>query len=112
MIEAGYSPSVRLFEAAACGTPIISDEWPGLSTILVPGREVLLAKSSREVLVYLRELADEERQAISSRARRRILGSHTAAHRAAELEGYVAEVRNARSGVTAAGSEPAAARPA
>ncbi len=43
MIRAGYSPSVRLFEAAACGTPIISDVWDGLETIFVPGREIVLA---------------------------------------------------------------------
>ncbi len=94
MIEAGYSPSVRLFEAAACGTPIISDDWPGLSTILAPAREVLLARTAGDVLAHLRELPDEERAAIAARARGRVLASHTSAHRAAELEQYVAEVRN------------------
>ncbi len=34
MIAAGWSPSVRLFEAAACGTPIISDAWAGLESLL------------------------------------------------------------------------------
>src|SRR5581483_548045 len=39
MVRAGYSPSVRLFEAAACGVPIISDYWQGLETFFQPGEE-------------------------------------------------------------------------
>lgn len=91
MVQAGYSPSVRLFEASACGTPIISDDWPGLGTVLVPGREVLIASRPETVLEYLRDLPEEERALIGARARARVLESHTAIHRAAELEGYVAE---------------------
>jgi spore maturation protein CgeB len=91
-IEAGHSPSVRLFEAAACGTPIITDEWRGLSTIFSPGHEVLIARSARDVIGYLCDLSDDERTAIGERARRRVLQSHTSAHRAIELERYVAEV--------------------
>ena len=49
MVQAGYSPSVRLFEAAACGTPIISDAWPGLETIFGPRPEILIARSTEEV---------------------------------------------------------------
>jgi spore maturation protein CgeB len=89
MIAAGYSPSVRLFEAAACGTPIVSDAWDGIDEVLTPGREVLLARSAADVLAYVRDLPDEERLAIGARARARILAEHTAAHRAEELEGYV-----------------------
>jgi spore maturation protein CgeB len=92
MIDAGYSPSVRLFEAAACGTPIITDEWRGLSTIFSPGHEVLIARHARDVMLYLHDLPDSERVAIGERARRRVLQSHTSAHRALELERYVAEV--------------------
>ena len=44
MVRAGWSPSVRLFEAAACGTPIISDRWDGLDAIFAPGRDILLAR--------------------------------------------------------------------
>jgi spore maturation protein CgeB len=89
MIAAGYSPSVRLFEAAACGTPIVSDAWDGIDEVLTPGREVLLARSAADVLAYVRDLPDEERLAIGARARARILAEHTAAHRAEELEGHV-----------------------
>jgi spore maturation protein CgeB len=88
MIQAGWSPSVRIFEAAACGTPIISDRWDGIESLLVPGEEIFLADSPGEVLRLLRELPEEERRAVGERARRRILSEHTAAHRAAELEGY------------------------
>jgi spore maturation protein CgeB len=89
MIAAGFSPSVRLFEAAACGTPIVSDAWDGIDEVLTPGREVLLARSAADVLGYVRDLPDEERLAIGARARARILAEHTSAHRAEELEGYV-----------------------
>src|SRR4051812_23169013 len=83
MIAAGWSPSVRLFEAAACGTPIISDCWDGLATLLEPGREIFLASSAAEVLRLLRGLPESERRAVGRRARARILAEHTAAHRAA-----------------------------
>ncbi|HKO57496.1 MAG TPA: glycosyltransferase [Thermoanaerobaculia bacterium] len=91
MIRAGWSPSVRLFEAAACAVPIISDWWDGLDTLFTPGREILIARSSEEVLRLLSEVDDEERAAIGERARERVLREHTAAHRAQELESYVAE---------------------
>ena len=86
MIEAGWAPSVRLFEAAACGVPIISDDWPGLDELLEPGREILIARKSADVLRYLCEMAPAERSHIARTARQRVLAGHTAAHRAAELE--------------------------
>jgi spore maturation protein CgeB len=98
MIRAGWSPSVRLFEAAACGTPIISDRWPGLESLLVPHQEILLVDRTVEVLDILQRYGEDERLRIAERARRRILAQHTAAHRAAELEGYALELL---SGVTA-----------
>jgi spore maturation protein CgeB len=89
MIAAGYSPSVRLFEAAACATPIISDMWEGLDSIFTPGQDILLARRPADVLGILRELPEEERRAIGERAARRVLHEHTAAHRAEELVAYV-----------------------
>ena len=91
MVAAGYSPSVRLFEAAACGTPIISDNWEGLDSFLVPGREILLAESPSDVLEILIGMDESERVAVGRRARERVLGAHTSAHRARELESYVGE---------------------
>jgi spore maturation protein CgeB len=92
MIRAGYSPSVRLFEAAACATPIISDWWEGLDTFFKPGEEILIARSASDTLRYLRELTEDERQAIGTRGRARVLDGHTAAHRAIELETYAREL--------------------
>ncbi|HEX7706739.1 MAG TPA: glycosyltransferase [Thermoanaerobaculia bacterium] len=91
MIRAGWSPSVRLFEAAACGVPIISDWWPGLDDFLEPGREILIAHDSGEVVHYLSSIDDRERKRIGLQARERVLAHHTAMHRAIELERYVEE---------------------
>jgi spore maturation protein CgeB len=96
MIRAGYSPSVRLFEAAACGTPIISDYWDGLDTVFEIGREILVARSPEESLRFLRETPEDERQRIGERARRRVLAEHTAAHRAEELETALVQAMDAR----------------
>jgi spore maturation protein CgeB len=93
MVAAGYSPSVRLFEAAACATPVISDEWPGLETFFVPGEEILIVRTTDDVLDAARNLSDAERRAIGTAARERVLSEHTAAHRALELEQYVAELQ-------------------
>ena len=78
MIRMGYSPSVRLFEAAASGVPIISDWWPGLTTIFTPGREILIARDGEDVLRYLREMPETERAELAERARRHVLANHTA----------------------------------
>ncbi|MGY0788049.1 CgeB family protein [Azospirillum argentinense] len=86
MIRAGHSPSVRLFEAAACAIPIISDCWDGLDALLEPNREIILAHTSEDVLHALHQLDENTRQAMGARARRRILKHHTAAHRAETLE--------------------------
>ena len=91
MRQAGHSPSVRLFEAAACGVPIISDFWPGLGELFSIGEEILIAKSPEDTLRFLRDLPETERRAIGARARQRVLSAHTAAHRAIELEAYLQE---------------------
>ena len=91
MVRAGFSPSVRLFEAAACGTPIISDWWPGLDSYFAPQREILPAASSRDVLGYLQNMPESDRQALGRSARRRVLAEHTSDRRAEELEGYFGE---------------------
>jgi spore maturation protein CgeB len=93
MIEAGYSPSVRLFEAAACGVPIISDYWNGLGSLLEDGTEILVARNSADVQEYL-NMNEEQRLLISEKARNKILQSHTAKARAAELVSYVSGIRD------------------
>jgi spore maturation protein CgeB len=97
MRRAGYAPSVRLFEAAACATPVISDEWEGIDTFFIPGEEILISQTSRDTLTYLRELSETQRRAIGERARARMLAEHTAAHRAETLESYIFEARQCRS---------------
>jgi spore maturation protein CgeB len=92
MILAGWSPSVRLFEAAACGVPIISDAWHGLEELLTPGREILIARDPADVVRYLREIGAQERMAIATAARARVLSAHTAADRASEFEREVLAV--------------------
>ena len=91
MIEAGYSPSVRLFEAGACGVPIISDLWDGLDTLLEPGREIVLARTAEDVLDTLLHGSEDTRLAMGQALRARVLGEHTAEHRAAELETHLCE---------------------
>ncbi|KAA0123422.1 glycosyltransferase [Methylobacterium sp. P1-11] len=93
MVRAGWSPSVRLFEAGACGTPVISDRWDGLDTLLVPEREILLPGGSDEVLAILRGRAEADRRSLGAAARAAILARHTAAARAEELERFLGEAR-------------------
>ena len=91
MIAAGYSPSVRLFEAAACGTPIIRDHWEGLDTFFEIGTEILVARSALDCLRFLDEISEEERRRIGERARHKILNHHTSHHRALALEQFVSQ---------------------
>ncbi len=95
MVRAGWSPSVRLFEAAACGVPIVSDWWEGLDTFFEPAREILIAHDADDVERHLRDLGERDRLAIGARARARVLAEHTADRRAAELELLVSGVARA-----------------
>lgn len=92
MVAVGFSPSVRLFEAAACGTAILSDAWPGLDHFLTPGEEILLPHDEYEVASILRQMPNSEAERIGCAARERILEQHTAAHRALEFESIVEAV--------------------
>jgi spore maturation protein CgeB len=91
MRELGFSPSVRLFEAAACGTPLISDRWPGIETLFDPTSEILLVSEGSEVRQILEHLPEDRRLSIADKARRRILAEHTPDHRARQLEAYYVE---------------------
>lgn len=90
MVAAGYSPSVRLFEAAACGAPLLSDNWLGLDEFLAPGEEILIPVDEYEVASILRHFPERDRKLLAARARERILSCHTAEHRAAQFEAIVA----------------------
>lgn len=93
MIRAGWSPSVRLFEAGACGTPVLSDRWEGLDTLLLPEREILLPDGPGDVLAILRGRSEAERRRLGMAARAAILARHTAAARAEELERFLVEAQ-------------------
>lgn len=97
MSEWGYSPSVRLFEAAACGCAIVSDVWPGLGTILEIGKEVLVARTRAEIISLLEGADEREIREIGNRARERVLAEHTSTCRAEEFEKYVLSAASSRS---------------
>jgi spore maturation protein CgeB len=84
MAEMGYCPSGRLFEAAACATPVLSDSWNGLQEFFEPGREILVASSASDELEFL-SLNPEELRSIGCAARERVLAEHTADHRSQQL---------------------------
>jgi spore maturation protein CgeB len=96
MRAAGFSPSVRLFEAAAFGVPIISDKWRGLETVFTPGREILVVEGSRELVQLLSQLPEDRRREIATAAHQRLLRSHAPQHRARQLETYYEEAIAAR----------------
>jgi spore maturation protein CgeB len=85
MAEMGWCPSGRLFEAAACGTPILSDSWEGLDAFFEPGREILVARTTADAVAAL-DLSDAELRRIAEAARERTLAEHSSDHRARELE--------------------------
>lgn len=89
MVEAGYSPSVRIFEAAGCGGAIISDVWPGLETFFIPGEEILLARSSSDLTCYLSEITPDDARKLGQRAQERVLAEHSSQKRAIQFEQIV-----------------------
>jgi spore maturation protein CgeB len=86
MVQAGYSPSVRLFEAAACAATIVSDNWPGLDEFFHPGKEILLPASSDDVARYIADVDDCELRRIGDAAKDRVLSEHTSDMRARQFE--------------------------
>jgi len=96
MIAAGFSPSVRLFEAGACGAPLISDQWAGIESLFEPGRDIVLADGPEDTLRAL-AMSEADREALAAAGRARILAEHTAGHRAAELECHLTEAGTIKS---------------
>ena len=103
MARAGHSPSVRLFEAGACGMPVISDRWPGLDALFRPGAEIILADGPDDVLAALCALPEPQRQSMAAAFRSRVLAAHTAAHRAAELEAALEPARHRKKRLAGSG---------
>ena len=96
MARMGYCPSGRLFEAAACATPILSDSWPGLERFFEPGAEILVARQTDDVLAAL-ALGDDELARIATRARERVVEEHGATKRARQLEEILESVLSSAS---------------
>jgi spore maturation protein CgeB len=92
MVEAGWSPSVRLFEAASCAVPIVSDRWAGLD-VLFPGGAVLIADTAEDVLAAL-DLPEARRQAIGRAAQEIVFAEHRAEVRARQMAAHL-EARGA-----------------
>jgi spore maturation protein CgeB len=91
MREMGWCPSGRLFEAAACGTPIVSDWWNGLDDFFASHSEILIASSAEDVLAAL-ELSDAQLNRTAHAARERVLAEHTGAQRAQQFEEIIEKV--------------------
>ena len=84
MAEMGWCPSGRLFEAAACGAPLLSDSWVGLEDFFQPGEEILLAEDASDTLTAL-QLHGDQLSGIARRARERTLDQHSSNKRAGDL---------------------------
>jgi spore maturation protein CgeB len=84
MATMGWCPSGRLFEAASCGCPVLSDHWEGLETFFEPGREILVARDRDDAIAAL-DLSDAEAKRLARAARDRVLAEHTSERRAEEL---------------------------
>jgi spore maturation protein CgeB len=97
MANMGYCPSGRLFEAAACGAPILTDWWEGLEHFFEPGREILVARHTEDVIAAI-EMSDLELQRMTEAARQRTLEQHTAKARAIELERIFEQARQSQAG--------------
>ncbi len=95
MIRSGYSPSVRLFEATACGTPVLSDRWMGIEDVLQPGRDLLVADDTAAALEAL-HLPDQQRAAIGASGRATTLRRHTGQRRAEDLVALIASLAGGR----------------
>lgn len=107
--ELGYCPSERMFEAAACGVPILSDEWDGLDYFFEPGREILVARTTAHVMDAL-AMGEEALARIARAGRQRALASHTAARRALELENILEAAVSLPVEMAAGHTDPGAAR--
>lgn len=110
MVTWGYSPSVRLFEAAACGATMVSDNWPGLESFFRPGTEILLPTAASDVRDYLNHMDEASIRHIGAAAQARVLESHTNKHRAIEFENAIASAAGTAKAVRSVAETPALIR--
>jgi spore maturation protein CgeB len=98
MARWGYCPSGRFFEAAACCTPLLTDEWEGLDHFFDPTAELIVVRKTDDVIEAL-QLPTIELDRRAARARQRTLDQHTGRQRARELLAYCEEARRCRPSV-------------
>jgi spore maturation protein CgeB len=110
MVRAGYSPSVRLFEAAASGATIVSDTWPGLDTFFRPQQEILLPTCAEDVARYITGISEQELRSIGTRAQERVLAEHTNIRRAIDFEDALDSARSNQLSEDSLADFPATAR--
>jgi spore maturation protein CgeB len=84
MAAMGFCPSGRLFEAAACGAPLLTDSWPGLEEFFTPGEEILVARSTDDAVAAV-DSSGAVLERIARAGRERTLAEHTSVHRAGQL---------------------------
>ena len=92
MAATGYSPPTRVFEAAGCGSCVVTDTWQGIESFLAPGDEALLASTAGDLVAHLRQTSATRARAIGAAARRRVLREHTYTARAAELDALLSSL--------------------
>nr|WP_249790157.1 glycosyltransferase [Bradyrhizobium yuanmingense] len=95
MAEMGWCPSGRLFEAAACGAPLLSDDWPGIADFFAPGEEILIARDEHDALAAL-AMPDAELRRMALRAYERTMDQHTSDKRARELISMLEQIASSR----------------
>ena len=86
MASTGYSPPTRVFEAAGCGSCVVTDAWAGIDTFFEPGHEILVAHTAEDLVQHLRSTSWTTAREIGAAARERVQRDHTYAQRAARLE--------------------------
>lgn len=97
-------PTIRMFEALACGIPLASAPWDDCEGLFRAGRDYLRAETGEEMRAHLTALAAEPdlRESLAANGRRTILERHTCAHRADELLAILATLGGDRSPAPAA----------
>jgi len=85
-------PTIRVFEALACGIPLVSASWEDSESLFRPGRDFLTARDGAEMTRHLAALRDDPalRRSLAESGLETIRARHTCAHRAEELLGVLA----------------------
>jgi spore maturation protein CgeB len=91
-------PTIRVFEALACGIPLVCSPWNDSEDLFTPGKDYLVARSAREMQRHLKLLVNEPEAArqLAAHGHRTILSRHTCAHRVDELMEIVAELESTK----------------